>query len=617
MKLKIRKNNKTTKNWLSKNVTYFILTLCIFAAVQASAQVPILEKTYDVSRKAKNGYLAHIETNETKGTIDMIYVLSSTTKHKIKYEIYTYDKDLNLINTVQEEEFVDKVKSRWSWFNFKGESFVTNSLTASSDMTGKLVFRKKQTTGTWVWLTGTYYRNIKQLEKVKPKTEDNMKYFYTCAYEIERDSSVLVIAGKPEKKTHNEMMNFDIMSCDNEVNINTVDKIDFSYPQKIVFSSPLQDDDANVSNDDLPRDWIVVFAPSGLFNKDSDPKPTNYTYVRISTKGKILEKFNFDSPSNGWRVLGAYEKDNSVFVYGSAITKNPDKDYSNDVFKNLPLVATTSASALEKEEENNSGSGLLGGISAISSLGSKDFGRTQDEVDTPLDELKYTNIQIGKITNGKFEFISSPDIEEFEKKQAKPADQKKFISFDGKRFEINGINFSSSGDVFISGQDFTNSKKGRIYKGVYMFQFEANGNLKRNYGVKLDQSKKSSMFNKSPLTSDMYIANNTIREASDKKSLYWLIKDVKSIREESNSSFISLSTVRVKTTWTPLYQYEYGNINIADGELSEFKGFGDSEKREFYLFQNTGSYPMDYYLFFFSETLNGNKILLSRMDLSK
>ena len=604
-------------NWLSKNAILFILSIVMLGAIQASAQVPILEKSFDVSRKAKNGYLAHIETNAEKGTIDMIYVLSSTTRHRIKYEIYTYDKDLNLINTVQEEELVEKVKSRWSWFNFKGESFVTNSLTASSDLAGKLVFRKKQTTGSWVWLTGTYYRHIKQLEKVKPKTEDNMKYFFTSAYEIERDSSVLVIAGKPEKKTHNETMNFDIMSCDNEVNISTVDKIDFPYPQKIVFSAPLQDDLANVSNDDLPRDWVVVFAPSGLYNKDSDPKPTNYTYIRISTKGKVLEKFSFDSPSNGWRVLGAYEKDNSVFLYGSAITKNPTRDYANEVFKNLQMVATTSASALEKEEENNSGSGILGGISAISSMGSKDNGRTQDEVDVPLDDLKYTNIQIGKITNSKFEFISSPDIEEFEKKQAKPAGQKKFITFDGKKFEINGINFSSSGDIFISGQDFTNSKKGRIYKGVYMFQFEANGNLKRNYGVKLDQSKKSSFFNKSPLTSDMYIAHNSVRESIDKKSLYWLIKDVKSIREESNSSFVSLSTVRVKTTWTPLYQYEYGNINIANGELSEFKGFGDSEKKEFYLFQNTGSYQLDHYLYFFSETLNGKKILLSRMDLSK
>jgi len=617
MKKKIQESKKTTKNWLIEKVTYFILTICMLGAVQASAQVPILEKSYEVSRKAKNGYLAHIEPNETKGTIDMIYVLSSTTKHKIKYEIYTYDKDLNLINTVKDEEFVDKVKSRWNWFNFKGESFVTNSLTASSDLAGKLVFRKKQTTGNWIWLTGSYYRNIKQLEKVKPKTDDNLKYVYTSAYEIERDSSVLVIAGKPEKKTHNEMLNFDIMSCDNEVNISTVDKINFNYPQKIVFSAPLQDENIDIENNDLPRDWVVVFAPSGLFKKESDPKPTNYTYIRISTKGKVLEKFNFDSPSNGWRVLGAYEKDNSVFLYGSAITKNPDKDYSNDVFKNLQMVATTSASASEKEEENNSGSGVLGGISAISSLGSKDNGRTQEDVDVPLDELKYTNIQIGKITNSKFEFLSSPDIEEFEKKQAKPADQKKFISFDGKKFEINGIDFSSSGDIFVSGQDFTDSKKGRIYKGVYMFQFEPNGNLKRNYGVKLDQSKKSSLFNKSPLTSDMYIAHNALFESADKKSLYWLIKDVKSIREDTHSGFISLSTVQVKTTWTPLYQYEYGNINIADGGLSEFKGFGDSEKKEFYLFQNTGTYQMDHYLFFFSETLNGDKILLSRMDLSK
>jgi hypothetical protein len=617
MKFKNQKSRKSSIKWVRINIVLFIFSIFMLGAIQASAQVPILEKSYDVSRKAKNGYLAHIETNETKGTIDMIYVLSSTTKRKIKYEIYTYDKDLNLINTVQEEEFIDKVKTRWSWFNFKGDSFVTKSLTASSDLMGKLVFRKKQTTGTWLWLTGTYYRNIKQLEKVKPKSEDNMKYFYTSAYEIERDSSVLVIAGKPEKKTHNETMKFDIMSCDNEVNITTVDKIEFPYPQKIVFSAPLQDDLANVSNDDLPRDWVVLFAPSGLYNKESDPKPTNYTYIRISTKGKVIEKFNFNSPSNGWRVLGAYEKDQSVFLYGSAITKNPTKDYSNDVFKNLQMVATTSASASEKEEENNSGSGVLGGVSGISSMGSRDNGATQEDVDIPLDELKYTNIQIGKITNSKFDFLSSPDIEEFEKKQAKPAGQKKFITFDGKKFEINGINFSSTGDIFISGQDFTNSKKGRIYKGVYMFQFEANGNLKRNYGVKLDQSAKSSFFNKSPLTSDMYIAHNSILESSDKKSLYWLIQEVKSIREESSSSFASLSTVNVKTSWTPLFQYEYGNINIADGELSEFKGFGNSEKKEFYLFPNTGSYQMDHYLFFFSETMRGDEILLSRMDLSK
>jgi len=602
-----------------KKVAFIAISVLMFCSNETVAQTAVLEKSYDISRKAKNGYLGGIDINKEKETLDMVYILSSTTKRKIKYEIYTYDKNLNLINTVKEEEFIEKARSRWSWFNFKGDTFVTNSLSAGTDMMGKLVFRKKQTKGTWIWLTGTYYRNIKQLEKVKPKTESGLKYSYTSAYEIERDSSILVIAGKPEKKTHNEMLNFDIINCDNEVNINVVDKVNFQYPQKIIFSAPLQDENENISNDDSPRDWVVVFAPSGLYKKEADPKPTNYTYIRISTQGKVIEKFNFDSPSNGWRILGAYEKNNAVFVYGSAITKNPTKEYTNDIYKNLNMVATTSASAEEKAEANNVGQGILGGVSAIAAIGSGsiDMGQTQDLIDLPLDELKYTNMQIGKITNGKFEFITSPGIEEFEAKQAKPIGQKKFIPFDGKKFVINGIAFTASGDVFINGQDFTNSKKGRIYKGIYMFQFDSKGDLKRNYGVKLDQSSKAGFFNNSPLTSDMYKSNSTVIESSDSKYLFWLIKNVKSIREETQTSMISFSTNMKTTTWTPLYQYEYGNIKISDGELSDFKGFGESEKREFYLIPNTGSYQINDYLFFFSETISGNKILLTRIDLSK
>ena len=120
----------------------------------AIAQVPILEKPYEVSRKAKNGYLGGIEMNKEKETIDMVYILPSLTARKIKYEIYTYDKDLNLLNTVKEEEFVDKAKLRWKWFNYKGENFVYNSLTASIDLTGGVVFRKKQTKGVYIWATG-------------------------------------------------------------------------------------------------------------------------------------------------------------------------------------------------------------------------------------------------------------------------------------------------------------------------------------------------------------------------------------------------------------------------------------------------------------------------------
>ncbi|MCD6018246.1 MAG: hypothetical protein K0S53_1367 [Bacteroidetes bacterium] len=585
-------------------------TACIFSFQSIKAQVPILEKTYEVSRKAKNGYLGNIEMNKEKETIDMIYVLPSLLPRKVKTEIYTYDKDLNLLNTVREEEWAEKLKTRWKWFNYKGDVYSTINLAASVDLTGGVVFRQKQITYYYNWYYGRYTKKVKQLEKIKAKTETDSKYAYRASYEVEADSNLLVIAGRTEKKTHKAYTHFDILSCDNKVNIKPIGTLEFKYPNGVYFSAPLKDDNEALSNDDFPRDWILIFAPIGMFKDDKDPKPTNYTYVRLSPQGQVVERFNFDSPSNGWRVLGAYEKDGSVFLYGSAITKDPTEKYIDKLYNNLQMAPTTSASQEEKDLAAAAPNGNpFGGFAAMSST---DYGATQEALDVPLDELKYTNFQIGKITNSKFDFISSPNIEEFEKKKAKPADQKKFVAFDGKKFVVNGISFTSSGDVFISGQDFVKKDNKKIYKGVYMFQFEPNGTLKKNYGVFIDQSKKKGFMSNKLLTSDMIMADNSIFESGDGKSLYWLMRSAKTVvcNTETSGGY--------KTeTCTPLFGFDYGSINITNGELSEFKSFGDEEKREYYLFANTSSYKMGTNLFFFSETKKGDKILLTRMDLTK
>lgn len=575
------------------------------------AQVPILEKPYEVSRKAKNGYLANIQMNKEKETMDMIFILPSLLPRKVKTEIYTYDKDLNLLNTVREEEWAEKLKTRWKWFNYKGDVYSTINLAASIDLSGGVVFRQKQITYYYNWYYGRYTKKVKQLEKIKAKTETDSKYAYRASYEVEADSNLLVLAGRTEKKTHKAYTHFDLLSCDNKINIKTINTLEFKYPNGVFFSGPLKDDNEALSNDDFPRDWILVFAPLGLFKDDRDPKPTNYTYVRLTPQGQIVERFNFDSPSNGWRVQGAYEKDGSVFLYGSAITKDPTEKYIDKVYNGyLTMAPTTSASQEEKDLAAAAPTGNpFGGFAAV---GATDFGQTQEMIDVALDELKYTNFQIGKITNGKFDFISSPNIEEFEKKQAKPVDQKKFVVFDGKKFVVNGISFTSSGDIFISGQDFTNKDKVKIYKGVYMFQFEPNGTLKKNYGVLIDQKKKKGFMSNKLLTSDMIIADNSIFESADGKNLYWLMRSAKTVvcNTETSGGF--------KTeTCTPLLGFDYGSINIASGELSEFKSFGDEEKREFFLFKNTSSYKMGTNLFFFSETKKGDKILLTRMDLTK
>jgi len=592
---------------MKKTSLLCMLALTLASSIRLKAQeVPILEKTHDVSRKARNGYLGGIEMNKEKETIDMIYVLPSLLPRKVKTEIYTYDKDLNLINTVKEEEFLEKVKTRWKWFNYRGDIYVTTTLTASTDLGGKLVFRKKLITYNYNWYYGSYMKKVKQLEKVKPTTDTDAKYVYKCSYEVAADSTVLVIAGIPEKKTQNAWKKFEIMSCDNQVNIKTIGKIDFEFPVQPFFSAPLQDDNTSVTNDDSPRDWIIIFAPMGSF-KEKDPNPNNYTYIRLSPKGELKERFNFTSPSTAWRVQGAYEKEGSVFLYGSAINK--EGKYAESAMNNSLMVPTTSASMEEKKLGQAQPAGPMGGFGGMSSM---DFGQTQEELDLTLDELKYTNFQIGKVSNGKFDFISSPSIEEFEKKQAKTVDQKKFVVFDGKKFVVNGISFTSSGDIFISGQDFVKKDNDRIFKGIYMFQFEPNGTLKKNYGVFVDQKKKKGFFNDANLTSDMVIASNYIYESADKQSLYWLLKSAKNV-ECTGTKNANQNTQVCK----PLFGFDYGAIKITNGELSEFKTFGEDEKRTFYLFENTGGYVMNNYLFFFSESLKGGQILLTRMDLTK
>jgi len=595
------------------------ITAIVLCTTFAYAQLPVLEKSYDISRKAKNGYLGGIVTDPEKQTFDMVFVLRSSTKKKVKREIYTYDKDLNLVNTVKDEQEIEQMKKKYKWFNFKGDSYVSHSLSASANLTGKLVFRKKEITWKYLWLTGGYNKSVKQLEKVKATNEGSGEkdFFRGGSYEVKPDSTVLVIAGRQEKKNDlaGSMMHYDILSCDNQVNIKTLGKIEFEHPNIPIYSAALDDDNSELDNDDYPRDWVTVFAPqSGGGGVDKglvDPNKNNYTYVRMNTQGEIIEKFNFQSPSNGWRVLGAYDHDGSVFLYGSANNKDADK-YINQIFKTV-MVPTTSADDDEKEG-SSSGNSIKGGLSLLT--GSADLGVTQSKIDEVLDQLKYTNFQIGKISNGKFDFLSCPNIADFEKLQAKPDGQKKFAEFDGKSFVINGISFSKSGDVFVNGQDFKKIKKGRSYKGVYMFQFDPTGTLKQNYGVILDQSKTSGFFNNSPLTSDMIPSKSFIQESGDGKSLYWMMRMAKSIHKETHTTYGFGSNTET-TTWSPLYNMEYGSISIVDGKLSDFKFLGESEKKKFYLFPNVSETRLANYSLFFSETEKGDKILISRIDLTK
>jgi hypothetical protein len=129
--------------------------------------------------------------------------------------------------------------------------------------------------------------------------------------------------------------------------------------------------------------------------------------------------------------------------------------------------------------------------------------------------LKFTGFVVGRLTNGKLDFVKETPVDDFNKKNIKPLGQKNMVEFDGKKFETFNIFFTSNGDILINGQDFKVAKEkpfgydgnagARLYKGVYLFQFDNEGNLKRNYGVVIeDQKDRAGFFNRSPLTADMF-----------------------------------------------------------------------------------------------------------------
>ena len=437
--------------------TFLLLLLSIISASAVAQMMDVLEKDYDISRKARKGFLGAVEKNEAAGTFDLIYVLKSNDK-KVITETYTYDKDLNLKNTVKEEEEIEKVKKKYKWFKYKGETYESRSVYVRSNLKGEMVFREKIISYKWSWFRGGYAKKVKLGDKVKPKDEESgARYMFRGGYyDNDPEGYMLVVAGLREgNDMAKSFLKYQVIHVDQQVNITKKDEFEFAFAKAPVFSEPLADDDVT-SNDDNPRDWIIIFAPqggAGMGKVEGNPKL--YSYFRYSPDGTLKEKFEFEVPVIGWRVLGAFLKDGNVYLYGPGIGK--DKHY-NEIFKGA-IIANTS----DEEGESKKG-GLLGAMK----IGGEASQVTQDEIDGRLDDMKYTNFQVAKVNGGKLEFISSPTIDDINKSNVKPEGQKKSIDFDGKRFITTAVGVVAGNNIFITGQDFKLDAMGKN-KGTRLY----------------------------------------------------------------------------------------------------------------------------------------------------
>ena len=76
-----------------KKPLLFVLTFLLLTG-SLLAQVVETEKTYEISRKSKRGFLAGVDFDETAKTYQLTYI-TKLTERKLKFESYKFDNDFN------------------------------------------------------------------------------------------------------------------------------------------------------------------------------------------------------------------------------------------------------------------------------------------------------------------------------------------------------------------------------------------------------------------------------------------------------------------------------------------------------------------------------------------
>ena len=225
-----------------------------------------------------------------------------------------------------------------------------------------------------------------------------------------------------------------------------------------------------------------------------------FTYVQVNAEPAVVDEINFDSYAPYWSINNmVIADDDDIYLFGpSAMGK--DKYYSQ-------LLGTS----------------------------------------------KFKAVQLLKISDHKVEYFTETDLEEFEAKLKKPADQKKSPSYEGKKFSIATYAVASNGDFFVSGQNYKPSNEGPQFNDIVGFHFDNKGELKSQYSV---DTKESNKYAKTNGTEQLFIEN-----ASGEK-VYWFQGEI-----------VGVSMARGKMLAYP----SIGSISLKDGNISNFTAYGGEE----------------------------------------
>ncbi|WP_201984435.1 hypothetical protein [Hymenobacter rubidus] len=562
------------------------------------AQKLAIEKTHDVSGKAKRGFLDEVKVDEAANKVDLTFCTKATNR-KVKFETYHFDKQFNFKSMDESEEPVEKVK------RYKGDTYDVPGVTVEPNMTGTLVLRRKQAHYTWDWFWGGYNKKIEILEKVKPRGDNGSFYQYSAHAEYDQTGNVVVITSSKDKlgkgtdplRMYKE---YHILKFNKDLDLVSDTPLQFDKPQYVVQATKLdpkgdQGEDADDSADP-EYDLGIVFAPVAIagMKKQADPQATNYTYVRVGADTKQKERVSIASPNSIWLVNGmATFRDGTVAIFGPANDKQ-------DEYFNEDITAQVANEAVRGPLE---------------------------------DKFKAKNFELLKIKDGAVAFITNTPVAEFEQKLQTPPAQKRTPEYTGKRFRVTDGTVLPNGDLLIGGQSYglergalglgapkTTSSGGglvgglggimsgkggtsmgtaannREYKDIMMFHFDPQGHLRAQYGVRRQENNKYSEQN--PNEQHTYLGQ-------DGHSLYWMIGEISGVRENSG---MESGTAKV------LYYPAVAKIDLTSAKLSNFSKFGNEQ---YFLNNSMPQLPMGgkNSIVYFGENKTGKTMWFGQMPL--
>ncbi|MCE7864237.1 MAG: hypothetical protein DYG99_11925 [Bacteroidetes bacterium CHB5] len=511
-----------------------LLLACITAPV--FAQVLDTENTYKISRASKRGSLAGVEFDEVAKTYTLTYLTDMKKKGKVvefTYEQYVFDNNFNFVKDAEFTEEADKMKKKFKWFRFKGDEIVTLGNTVENNMMGTLVIKKKKITSKYNFLLGGYTKNVDILEKVKPKTDDGNTYTLITHEEDEMTGDLFILASVKPKigaKVNSDVGAIRLLKFNSELDLVKTTDFKFQYPQSFVFGRYTERENFDDPESPGIESLVLVFAPSNAMGKkNADPNNNNYTYVRVTDQGEIVERFNFNSPSSFWNIHEMiYDKQaGEVYLYGPSLA-GKDKYYNE---------------------------GAKPGVN-IGGFGSG--------------EVKYKAVQLMKVKNGKMVYLTETNLEEFKAKQKFPPSQKKTPDYAGREFSIRNYELASNGDLLVIGQNYDKNKDGFInrFEDILGFHFDSNGVLRAQYG--LDTKEKGITVESSTTygltyrttttTTKIYACPQTLVEGTDGNT-YWILQEIKGMGPNKRA----LTYPRI------------GRINMGDATVTDLKTFGKGD----------------------------------------